>query len=118
MATIYHRGLKRAFIDEEIDLSSSKKIKRLRDYHQQELEQSTYDWSLEHRHKIRKSNEKKIEVGKEYYCQVYLKLYRLTCKCTLDVLVKSTNDIIDDNDSILLAKTRIAKVIKPGKTLH
>lgn len=104
MATIYHRGLKRAFIDEEIDLSSSKKIKRLRDYHQQEFE---------HRHKI-----KKIEVGKEYYCQVYLKLYRLTCKCTLDVLVKSTNDIIDDNDSILLAKTRIAKVIKPGKTLH
>ncbi len=109
MATIYHRGLKRGFIDEEIDLSSSKKIKRLRDYHQQELE---------HRHKIKKSNEKKIEVAKEYYCQVYLKLYRLTYKCTLDVLVKSTNDIIDDNDSILLAKTRIAKVIKPGKILH
>jgi hypothetical protein len=55
---------------------------------------------------------------KRYYCQVYLKLYPETCKCTLDVIVKSTNDIIDDVDLILLGKSQIGKVIKPGKMFN
>ena len=112
IARTYHRGLKRSYIDKEVDLLSSKKIKRLPDYHKQGLEQSAYDWSLEHRNKIKKRK----EVEERYHCQVYLKLYPSTCKCTLDVVIRSTNDIIDDHDSILLAKTRIAKVIKPGRT--
>lgn len=110
MATIYHRGLKRCYINEEVDLSSSsKKIKRLNDYQLQ---------TLEHKNQIKKRSERKKEVDEEYHCQVYLKLYPSTCKCTLDVLVKSTNDIIDDNDSILLAKTRLAKIIKPGRNFN
>ncbi len=94
MASIFHRGIKRYYIDEEVDVSSSKKIK-----------QSTYDRSLKYQKKKKQ----------EYHCQVYLKFYPKTSKCTLDVIVKSTNDNIDDNDSILLAKTRIGKLIKPGR---
>ncbi|CAF3077901.1 unnamed protein product [Rotaria sp. Silwood2] len=114
MATIHHRGMKRSFIDEEVNLLSSKKIKRLGDNHKQNLKPSTCDWSLQHKNKFKIIKEEKYEFEEEYHCQVYLKLYSTTCKCTLDVIVKSTNDIIDDDDSILLAKTRIAKVIKPG----
>ncbi|CAF1030473.1 unnamed protein product [Adineta steineri] len=112
MASIYHQGLKRCYIDDEdIDISSSsKKLKRLDKYHQQEFEQSAYQWSLQWQNKIKKNHKKK----KEYHCQVYLKFYRATNKCTLDVIVKSSNDIINDNDSILLAKTRIPKIIQPG----
>ena len=101
MAAIYHRGIKRYYIDEEVDVSSSKKIK----YHQEELKQSAYDRPLKYKKKKKQ----------EYHCQVYLKFYPKTSKCNLDVIVKSTNDIIDDNDSILLAKTRIGKLIKPGR---
>ncbi|CAF1102047.1 unnamed protein product [Adineta ricciae] len=57
---------------------------------------------------------KKKDRRKEYHCQVYLKLYPTTCKCTLDVIVNSTNEIISDNQSILLARSRLGKVIKPG----
>ncbi len=81
MSILYHRNLKRCYINEKVRLSSVKKIKR-------------------------------------YYCQVYLKLYPETCKCTLDVIVKSTNDIIDDVDLILLGKSQIGKVIKPGKMFN
>jgi hypothetical protein len=88
MGTIYHRSLKRCYINEKVDLSSSKKIRRL---------------SLEYKNKV------------EYYCQVYLRLFPATYKCTLDVIVKSTNDIFNDVDLILLGKTRIGKVIKPGR---
>ena len=118
MAAVYHRGLKRYYIDDEIDLTSPKKVKRLRDYHQQEFKQSVYDWSLQYRNKIKRNKEREKETEKEYHCYAYLKLYPTTRKCTLDVVVKSTNDIIDDTDSILLAKTRIAKVVKPGRTLN
>jgi len=85
MADIYHRNLKRCYINKKHDLLSRKKIKR---------------------------------VLLEYYCQVYLKLYPTTCKCTLDVIVKSTNDIIDDKDLILLGKNRIGKFIKPGRIIN
>jgi hypothetical protein len=102
MSIIHRRSLKRGFIDDEVDVSSSKKIK----FYQQDLKQSTLQ--LKNRKKIRR----------EYHCQVYLKLYPTTSKCTLDVIVKSTNDIIDDHDSILLAKTRIGKLIKPGRMLN
>jgi len=85
MAAIYHRGLKRCYINEKDDLLLTKKMKPL---------------SL------------------EYHCQVYLKLYPRTCKCILDVIVKSTNDIIDDKDLILLGKSRIGKIIKPGRIFN
>ncbi|CAF3961257.1 unnamed protein product [Rotaria sordida] len=114
MATIYHRGVKRSFINEEVNLLSSKKIKRLQDNHEQDLRPSKYDLSSQYENQFKRINEKKNEFEEEYHCQVYLKLYSTTCKCTIDVIVKSTNDTIDDDDSILLAKTRIAKVIKPG----
>ncbi|UJR07688.1 hypothetical protein I4U23_011973 [Adineta vaga] len=100
---IYHQSLKRFYLDDEEDdddLSSRKKKKHLRTYPEHEFQQ----WSIIQKKKL----------IKEYFCQVYLKLYPTTSKCTLDVIVKSTNDIIDDNQSILLAKSRIGKRLKPG----
>jgi hypothetical protein len=88
MATILNRGLKRGYIDEKVDLLSSKKIKRL---------------SLKYQNTF------------EYYCQVYLKFYPITYKCTIDVIVKSNNDIIEEKDSVLLGKSRIGKMIQPGR---
>ena len=116
MTTVYRRGLKRCLIDEEVDILSPKKIKRFQDNHQeQKAKPLTYRWSLKYKNQVNQTTtDKKNGLEAEYYCQVYLKLYPKTCKCTLDVVVKSTSDILDDTDLILLAKTRTAKVIKPG----
>ncbi|CAF0872982.1 unnamed protein product [Rotaria sp. Silwood1] len=116
MATITHREMKRCYIDDKITFPISKSIKRLRDYDEQK-QLIKCDRSLEHRKKIQRINEKEEEQQQQYHCQVYLKLFPSTLKCSLDVIVKSinkqTNDI-DDSDSILIAKSRIPKTIKPG----
>ncbi len=70
------------------------------------------DWSIQNKNK----KFKKEEQEQEYNCQVYFKFFPSTLKCSLDVIVKSINKSIDndDNDSILIAKTRIPKIIKSG----
>jgi hypothetical protein len=98
--------MKRYHIDNELNYPVSKNIK-------QEL--IDREWSVQNFKKLKRINEKEDE--QEYHCQVYLKFFPSTLKCSLDVIVKSTNKFIDDNDdkdSILIAKTRIPKRIKPG----
>jgi hypothetical protein len=103
----------------------TKNVKQFRDYQEQQqlitrCKRSSCDWSLQHRKKAKRISEEEEEEEEEeqqYHCQVYLKLFPSTLKCSLDVIVKSTKNIIDDDiDSILIAKTRIPKLIKPGKT--
>lgn len=115
MATITHRTMKRYYIDDKFTLPISKGIKRLREY-QEQNQLIKRDQSLEHRKKFQKIHEKEDE-QQQYHCQVYLKLFPLTLKCSIDVIVKSTNTETNDNDdidSILIAKTRIPKHIKSG----
>lgn len=115
MATISHQKMKRCYFDDNITFPISKAFKRIRDY-QEEQQLFKHDWSLEHRKKIRRINEKDDE--QQYHCQVYLKLFPSTLKCSLDVIVTTTNKLTnetDDVDSILIAKTRIPKIIKPGR---
>ncbi|CAF2941080.1 unnamed protein product [Rotaria sp. Silwood2] len=114
MATITHQEMKRCYFDDKITFPISKSIKRLRDYDEQK-QLIKRDRSLEHRKKIQRINEKDEE--QQYHCQVYLKLFPSTLKCSLDVIVKSINQQTNDNDdidSILIAKSRIPKTIKPG----
>ncbi|CAF1398287.1 unnamed protein product [Rotaria magnacalcarata] len=116
MATIIHRAMKQHYIDNKITFPISKGIKRLRDY-QEHRQLIKCDRSLEHRKKVQRINEKEEEQHQQYHCQAYLKLFPSTLKCSVDVIVESinkqTNDS-DDIDSILIAKTRIPKTIKPG----
>jgi hypothetical protein len=98
--------MKRYHIENELTYPISKNVK-------QQL--ISRDWSLQNSKKFKRNNEKEEE--QQYHCQVYLKLFPSTLKCSLDVIVKSINKLIDDNDdndSILIAKTRIPKIIKPG----
>ncbi len=108
MTTITHRQMKRYHIDNELNYPISKNVKQ---------EFISRDWSLQNSKKLKRINEKEEE-QQQYHCQVYLKLFPATLKCSLDVIVKSINKFIDDNDddsdSILIAKTRIPKIIKPG----
>ena len=93
--------MKQFYVDNKFSYPISKNIKRLRDY------RIAGDWSLEHRNKIQRE---------QYHCQVYLKFFPSTLKCTIDVIVKSKNKFVDndDIDSILIGKTRIARTMKPG----
>ncbi|CAF0893279.1 unnamed protein product [Rotaria sordida] len=118
MATITHREMKRCYFDDKITFPISKSIKRLRDYDEQK-QLIKCDRSLEHRKKIQRISQKEEEEEEEqqYHCQVYLKLFPSTLKCSLDVIVKPINKQTkdsDDIDSILIAKSRIPKTIKPG----
>ncbi len=90
-------------IDNELNYPISKNIKR---------QLISHDWSEQNTKKFKRNYEEE----QEYHCQVYLKLFPSTLKCSIDVIVKSTKKFIDeyDNDSILIAKTRIPKTIKPG----
>jgi len=112
MATIAHRQMKRCYIENDLNFPISKNLKRLRDY------QDKHDWPLEYRKKVKRSNKiEDEEQQQQYHCQVYLKLFPSTLKCSIDVIVKSINKLTEDNDdpdSILIAKTRIPKTIKPG----
>jgi hypothetical protein len=104
MTTITRRQMKRYHhIDNELNYPISKNIKR---------QLISHDWSEQNTKKFKRNYEEE----QEYHCQVYLKLFPSTLKCSIDVIVKSTKKFIDeyDNDSILIAKTRIPKTIKPG----
>jgi len=107
MTKINQRQMKRYHIENELNYSIAKNAK-------QELIHR--DWSIQNRKKFKKINE--IDDELEYHCQVYLKLFTSTLKCSLDVIVKSTNKLIDDNNedhqAILIEKTRIPKIIQPG----
>ncbi|UJR38482.1 hypothetical protein I4U23_031150 [Adineta vaga] len=116
MATISHRQMKRHSIDHSFTFPIAKNIKRLRDY------SSKHDWTLECKRKLkkgyhRKGEEEEEQQHQEYHCYVYLKFFPSTLKCSIDVIVKSTeitsNDY-DDQEAILIGKTRIAKPIKSG----
>jgi hypothetical protein len=99
---------------DQINYPISNNLKRLRDYQDQQ-QLITCDWSLQKRKKIKRTSEKEDE--QQYHCFVYLKLFPSTLKCSLDVIVKSIHklpDVNEDIDSILIAKTRIPKVIKTG----
>ncbi len=107
MTTIPRRQMKRYHIDNELTYPISKNIKR---------QLISRDWSVQNSKKFKRNSEKEDE-QQQYHCQVYFKLFPSTLKCSLDVIVKSTKKFIDDeddNDSILIAKTRIPKIIKPG----
>jgi len=120
------RGMKRCYDDDndddKIDFSPPlKSIKRLRDYQHQlfshHRQRTSFDWSFDRRKKQEWTSEKqeKKEEQQFYDCHVYLKLYPSTLKSTLDVVILQSNEIInEENNSILLAKSRISKLIKPG----
>lgn len=106
MTTVNHRQMKRYHIDNQFNYPISKKIKQ---------EFITNDWSLQKtRKKLKKINENHECFEQEYFCQVYLKFYPSTLKCSLDVLVQTNDRFEHQNDSILIGKTRIGKVIKSG----
>ncbi|CAF1663044.1 unnamed protein product [Adineta ricciae] len=118
MATITRRQMKRHSIEHNFTFPLARNFKRLRDY------SSKHDWTLEYKRKLKKSYHRKEEDKDEeqqqqqqYHCYVYLKFFPSTLKCSIDVIVKSTelslNDS-DDQDAILIGKTRIAKPIKSG----
>ena len=96
MTMINQRQMKRYNLDNELTYPISKKIKK---------EFLSKDWSIQKRKKFHEE---------EYHCQVYLKFFPSTLKCSLDVIVKPVNQFLDETDSILIAKTRIPKTIKPG----
>ena len=100
MAAITHQETKQYHIDSKLSFPISKSIKRLRDYDEHE-QLFTSKWSLEHRRKVQRINDGREE-EQQYHCNVYLKLFPSTLKCSIDVIVKSINkpDVIvnDDND--------------------
>lgn len=114
MATIIHRDMKERHVDDKLKFPNLKTIKRLRDYEEHEP-LIIPDWSLGNRKKIQKLDENEDE--QQYHCKVYLKLFPNTLKCSIEIIVKSIDKLVDDNDdidSILIAKTRIPKPIKSG----
>jgi hypothetical protein len=106
MATITHREMK------QFNYPLSNNLKRLRD---QEL--ISCDWPLEKRKKFKKNSKKKDD-EQQYHCYVYLKLFPSTLKCSIDVILNKLNYFNEDNDSILIAKTRIPKIIKSGDVIR
>ena len=141
MATVTHRATKRCHFaaDQPLVLPSvsspSKRIKRTRDsqhhHHHSPQQQvirhcrrSSCDWTSNYRKKVRRTSEKRGEEEeddddeeRQYHCYVYLTLYPSTVKCSIDVIVKSTNAISDESDakdSILIGRTRIGRSIKTG----
>ena len=97
--------MKRYHIDNELNYPISKNIKR---------QLISRDWTVQTNKKFKRNLEKEEE---EYHCQVYFKLFPSTLKCSLDVIFKPTKKLIgddNDDDSILIGKTRIPKIIKPG----
>ncbi|CAF3638803.1 unnamed protein product [Adineta steineri] len=111
MTTITHQQMKRYYIDQNLTFPIPKNFKRLRDC------SSKHDWTVESRKKLKKQEEEHHHQQQQYHCQVYLNLFPSTLKCSIDVIVKSIDKSIDDyndNNSILIGKSRIAKMIKPG----
>lgn len=105
MTKIPHRQMKRYHIEDDFNYPITKNVVK--------RELIDRNWSIQNRKKFKKSNEDE----QEYHSQVYLKFFPSTLKCSLDVIVKSTNKLFDENDekdSILIAKSRIPKIIKPG----
>lgn len=104
MTSIKSRQMKRIHIENQLTYPIAKSIKR-------QLLSRT--WSIENNKKL-KTNHDDIE-QRFAHCYVYLKFFPSTLKCSLDVIVQSNNKSTEhDHDSILIGKTRIAKVIKPG----
>lgn len=97
-------------------------------FNHQRCKRSSCDWSLNHRKKIKRTSEKRASQlddnddehfhSHQYHCFVFLKFYSSTLKCSIDVLVKSNDqlptDLSDDQQSILIGKSRISRSIKPG----
>lgn len=106
MTTLNHRQMKRYHIENHrFDYPISKKIKQ---------EIISNDWSLQKTRKKLKKIHDNQHFEQEYFCQVYLKFYPSTLKCSLDVLVQTNHKFDHQNNSILIGKTRIGKVIKSG----
>lgn len=96
MTKITQRQMKRYHIDNEVNVIKNEFLDQ--------------NWSIQKRKKLKNFDQNEYE----YYCYVYMKLFPSTLKCSIDVIVKSNNQLIDDNDSILIAKSRIPKIIQPG----
>lgn len=114
----------------------SKNIREIKNYCEEEeklfnhqrCKRSSCDWSVNHRKKIKRTSEKRVSQlddnddehfpHHQYHCFVFLKFYSSTLKCSIDVLVKSNDqlptDSSDDQQSILIGKSRISRSIKPG----
>lgn len=135
MATCTSRPTKRSYPDYSNDpliLSTIDSISSTiscsqdyRDYHAQcqcslRRKRHSCDWPLPHSKKIKVTSEKKAtdqEKEQQYHCQVYLRLFPSTSKCSIDVIVKPVKSPIDESlelDSIVIAKSRLPKTIRTG----
>lgn len=97
--------MKRFQIENQFAYPISKSIKR---------QLLSHAWPIENSKKFKKNASHEQQQHRSH-CFIYLKFFPSTLKCSLDVLVQS-NDKSPPDDSILIAKTSISKVIKTGSS--